>query len=705
MSDARDSRALNVELARLLEVVPDHPTLGHPTAVWLYRASDGASIGLKGEFGAARGFAIAAYVKNGSGWHWDAMPRPTPLYGAANAAEGRPAVLVFAEHDVAPAEFLLPEHAVYAVFDSQRPEENDFAVLDGLDVLLWTPHDPKLWKSVAERFRKALKPRCASVKVVRAPDHAELCWSARDAVDTDRWGAADATAWLVKQGVREPHVRVPPPAKPNGHATPAIQPETPLIDPNSAPFEIIGHANGHGYFLAKESGQLIDVPLSVLAKGHLLTMAPLAFWQAMYGADGSKNWESALNGIIRQVYRQGICDPTKLRQPGDDFRTRWQDFETGKPGSNLLNARIAVEAMWPEHFAYDEMASTPVLRQPFAPDAAFRPRPLRDVDVLYVQERLQQAGLKRLSNEDAHRAIDRRAHICRFHPVRDYLLGMKWDARPRLDNLFPDYFGVARTEYAERIGGLFLVSMVARVLRPGCKADHMAIIEGQQGTLKSTACRVLAGEWFSDALPEIRHGKEASQHLRGKWLIEVSEMHAMDKAESALLKSFITRDTERYRPAYGRREVVEPRQCIFVGTTNKDTYLRDETGGRRFWPVRAREIDIESLRRDRDQLFAEAVYRHQHDGQWWPDKEFEQKHIMPEQSARYESDSWEENISAYLAAATKVTIGQIARHALEITTAGRVGTADQRRIAAALERLGWKRLPKDYEGNRWWTKG
>jgi predicted P-loop ATPase len=303
-----------------------------------------------------------------------------------------------------------------------------------------------------------------------------------------------------------------------------------------------------------------------------------------------------------------------------------------------------------------------------------------------------------------HQAVDIRASQRSFHPVCNYLDGLTWDCMKRMEKLFSSYFGADPGPYAEAISRMFLVSMVARIYRPGCKADHMVVIEGPQGVLKSTACAVLAGDWFSDGLPDVSGGKDVSQHLRGKWLIEVSEMHAMTRAETTLLKAFITRQTERYRPSYGRKEVIEPRQCVFAGTTNRDSYLRDETGGRRFWPVKCGKIEIDKLIGDRDQLFAEAVHLYRNDVQWWPDKDFERQHIMPEQEARYEPDVWEEKITEYLGSQTRVTVGQIAQHALFIETP-RLGTAEQRRIAAALERLGWKRLPKDYRGTRWWAKG
>jgi predicted P-loop ATPase len=149
--------------------------------------------------------------------------------------------------------------------------------------------------------------------------------------------------------------------------------------------------------------------------------------------------------------------------------------------------------------------------------------------------------------------------------------------------------------------------------------------------------------------------------------------------------------------------VIEPRQCVFILTTNKVEYLRDETGGRRFWPVAVGDVDLTALERDRDQLFAEAVVLYRQGTRWWPDRAFERKHIKPQQEARYEADAWEEEIAKFLSGRQRTTVLEVARLALKIATP-KLGTADQRRITKALQRLKWRR-GKRIASQRPWVPG
>lgn len=409
---------------------------------------------------------------------------------------------------------------------------------------------------------------------------------------------------------------------------------------------------------------------------------------------------------LRRIWAK-IAD-TARNEPAPAWLDQCQTTLTGEPRGNIFNALVALrkDPRLAGLFSYDEMQKQALLMRPVPgpiPQIVERPRPVRDTDVSALLELLQRAGLETMSKNTAHDAVDARAAERSFHPVRDYLDALRWDGTPRLGTWLSTYMGTLPTVYHEGIGSMFLISMVARIYQPGCKADYALIFEGKQGTLKSSACRVLGGEWFDDQLPDLRHGgKDVSQYLNGKWLIELAELASMDKAEAAALKAFVTRSVERYRPSYGRKEVIEPRQCVFIGTTNEDAYLRDATGARRFWPVSVGTIDIDALARDRDQLFAEAVHRYRAGEGWWPSADFEREHITAEQEGRYEADAWESPIATFVAPLDRTTTLDVARDALHIET-GKIGVPEQRRIAAILRRAGWAKSRTG--SSHYWKRG
>jgi len=441
------------------------------------------------------------------------------------------------------------------------------------------------------------------------------------------------------------------------------------------------------------------------------------------GGDAARKRADVDQSILERVFPEEANNPpppsnrkksTRTPKPGKRPATGWladcTRDDKGQPLGNLANAAHALrcDPGIANIFAYDAFRSSLILESPVPapgagdelPDDDFVPRQVCDNDMNRLQEYLQDAGLPRLGKDTTYQAVDIIAHERTFHPVRDYVESLCWDDTPRVATWLQTYLGCEPTLYTSQIGSMFLIAMVARIFEPGCKADYMLVLEGPQGAMKSSACKILGGDWFSDNMPDVTSGKDASLHLPGKWLIEIAELSAIGKVEDAALKAFITRSVERYRPPYGRMEVDQPRQCVFIGTTNKSAYLRDETGGRRFWPVKVGKINPNALLRDRDQLFAEAYQLYLAACRWWPTADFEREHIKPQQEARFEADAWEEIIGPWLLGKTRVTVKDVAIYALNIETP-RIGTADQRRIAACLERLGWGRAPRGPNGERW----
>lgn len=191
----------------------------------------------------------------------------------------------------------------------------------------------------------------------------------------------------------------------------------------------------------------------------------------------------------------------------------------------------------------------------------------------------------------------------KFHPVREYLDGCAWDGVPRVETLLVDYLGAEDTAYTRAVTRKALVAAVARIYNPGCKFDYMLTLRGRQGLGKSALIAKLGGRWFSDSFTTLQ-GKDAYEQVLGVWIMEVGELAGMRKAEAETIKLYISKQVDRFRPAYGRRLQEFPRQCIFIGTTNETQFLRDATGNRRFWVV---DTPNEPTRNLWDELTPETV--------------------------------------------------------------------------------------------------
>jgi predicted P-loop ATPase len=290
--------------------------------------------------------------------------------------------------------------------------------------------------------------------------------------------------------------------------------------------------------------------------------------------------------------------------------------------------------------AYDEFANKMLLMKPVpgttVPKSTFKPRDWRDTDYTSVQMWLQRHGYPTAAKNNVIDAVAVAAQENVISPVKHYLEDLKWDGTRRLDRMLEVYFGAdvedeegdkpgAKATYVRAVSAAWPISAVARAIDPGQKADCMMVLEGAQGISKSTGLRVLTeGDhhpkfqkgWFNDSLDTFK-GKDAMSNIVGSWIVEVGELAAMSRAEIRAVKQYLSSQSDKFRPAYGRTELDMKRRCVFAGTTNDTDYLRDPTGNRRFWPVRTSKIDLLGLKEDRDQLWAEAVHRYKAGEEWW----------------------------------------------------------------------------------------
>lgn len=285
-----------------------------------------------------------------------------------------------------------------------------------------------------------------------------------------------------------------------------------------------------------------------------------------------------------------------------------------------------------------------------------------------------------------------------FDPVRGYLNSLVWDRSPRVAGWLAAYLGAEDTRLNRAIGALTLMAAIRRVRQPGCKFDQIVVLESPEGRGKSSAIEILAGaENFSDQTILTLDDKGQQEAVQGVWLYEIADLSGMPKSDNEKVKAFASRRFDRARPAYGRARVDRPRRCIFFATTNDETYLKSQTGNRRFWPVRTGRIDLGALERDRDQLWAEACVMEATghslglpEGFW--------NEARDVQESRQEEDPWAATLAAIKLDKTFTTVagGQEWR----ISTAALLNgylqiPADRqtmvtvKRLAYTLRRLGW----------------
>jgi predicted P-loop ATPase len=339
--------------------------------------------------------------------------------------------------------------------------------------------------------------------------------------------------------------------------------------------------------------------------------------------------------------------------PYGDWRDQLIKNREGAPRPLMANAEIALRLSdeWTGRLAFDAFANEiwDKTRQQY----------WSDTDDLVAAKWLQLTGIC-VTPVIVRQAADLVASQNAFHPVREYLDGLAWDGTERLDAWAVTYLGADDSDYMRAVAARWMISAVARIYVPGCKADCLLVLEGEQGTLKSSALEVLGGDWFTDELAEVG-SKDAALQLSGVWIIEIAELDSIKHREVSRVKAYLSRTHDRFRPPYGRTVKRLARQTVFAATTNETEWGRDETGLRRFWPIACGTIDLEGLRAARNQLWAEARDRYRAGDVWWLDTDALTTQAKTVQDERQASDAWTDLIRDIVGGKTEVSVAECLR--------------------------------------------
>lgn len=268
-------------------------------------------------------------------------------------------------------------------------------------------------------------------------------------------------------------------------------------------------------------------------------------------------------------------------------------------------------------------------------------------DLMLGEYLLRNYGMSVKATSTLRNGVLMAARSNKYNPVLELIHAEKWDGVPRLEHWLTDVYEIVERPYTRLIGKCFIMGMVERARRPGCKFDYMLIIKGEQGLKKSTAFRQLAYPFFTDNA--IRMGdKDSLMAMQLVWIAESAELESLNKSETTQIKQFLSAQEDMFRPPYGSQLIRAKRHAVNVGTTNADEFLKDATGDRRFWPLEVKVVNEEVLASMRLQLFAEALHRLNEGERYWPSKDEERDLVFPEHEPFKRTDAWEDLIDEYV---------------------------------------------------------
>ncbi|MFI0609309.1 MAG: VapE domain-containing protein [Anaerolineae bacterium] len=654
-----------------------HIKRGFPEATWCYRDAQGLALGW-----------VYRFLKSGGGketlpltwcrceetgaqeWRWISFSVPRILYGLDRLAAkpAAPVLLVEGEKCADAGDGQLPGWAVASWPGGCRAEgKADWAPMKGRDVYTWADADAK--RVPLTKAEKEATPDKEAQAALQAGKPYLLA-----AEQPGTLAMRSIHGHLHALGARVWEVRLP-----------AVGEQPDGWDIADAVAEGLTGADLEAWIRARA--------VRVMPPGMVDAVSPSSAPETAStpsGACASPLWDEEYD---RQVWRREL-----LRLDGKLIDCRENVYLILRHHPDWQGV------IWANEFSRRIEVRRP---PPWQAEDGFRVRVWDSIDDLRLGLWLAHRERMLVRNEKSiERAVAWAASDSRWHPVRDFLDALVWDGVPRTREWMTDYMGAEKTPYTSLAGHFFLIGMVARIYQPGCQMRFMPIFEGRQYRGKSSAARILGGEWYADTILDL-HSKDAYQNLQGVWIYEIGELDAFSRADTTKVKAFVSSQRDRFRVPYEANPADHERQVLFIGSTNQDEYFKDATGNTRFWPIRCdnvEAINLAGLAAHRDQLLAEAVQLFKAGERWHPTAQEQTAYFEPEQAAREIGDPWQPMITRYLRGLTthRVTVDQILTECLKIEP-GKIDRGKQQAtsVGIAMKRIGWIKR-RETSGDREW---